>query len=291
MRVSRPSAATTAGSTGGTIDMHELKLWIWSDLHLELDPWWFPKRLPRADVAVVAGDVHRAPDSIAWLVRQLDAGVLKVRRIVYVPGNHEYYRREMTEALSRARDAARTFGIDLLDMDEVVIDGVRFLGGTLWTDYALDGDVRAATAACFARMSDHKLIEVEEAGRTRLLRTDDAREMYRAYVEWFERKLRTAHPGPTVCVTHHGVSRGSIRDKFEGNPTNPGFASDLSWLIDRYQPELWCHGHTHASADYRLGRTRVVCNPKGYGSPGFEENPAFKPRLVVRLPVTDGPQG
>lgn len=291
MRVSRPSAATTAGSTGGTTVMHELKLWIWSDLHLELDTWWFPKRLPRADVAVVAGDVHRAPDSIAWLVRQLDAGVLKVRRIVYVPGNHEYYRREMVEALGQARDAARILGIDFLDMDEVVIDGVRFLGGTLWTDYALDGDVRGAAAACFAGMNDHKLIEVAEAGRTRLLRTDDVREMHRAYVEWFERKLKTLHPGPTVCVTHHGVSRASIGPKFEDAATNPGYASDLTGLVDRYQPELWCHGHVHASRDYRLGRTRVVCNPKGYGSPGFEENLGFRPRLVVKVPVPGGPLG
>jgi predicted phosphodiesterase len=264
--------------------MDELKLWIWSDLHLELDSWWFPKRLPRADVAVVAGDIHRAPDSIAWLVRQLDAGVLKVRRVVYVPGNHEYYRREIVAALSQARDAARTFGIDLLDMDEVVIDGVRFLGGTLWTDYALDGDIRAAAKACFEGMNDHKLIEVEEVGRTRLHRTDDDREMHRAYVDWFRRKLETEHPGPTVCVTHHGVSRNSIAPKWMEKPTNPGYASDLTWLIARHQPELWCHGHVHQNRDYRLGRTRVVCNPKGYGGPGFEENLGFKPRLIVRIP-------
>jgi Icc-related predicted phosphoesterase len=30
------------------------------------------------------------------------------------------------------------------------------------------------------------------------------------------------------------------------------------------RPALWLHGHTHGSCDYKLGDTRVVCNPMGY---------------------------
>lgn len=263
--------------------MDELKLWIWSDLHLEIDPWWFPEDLPGADVAVVAGDVHRAIDTIGWLVRQLDAGVLKVRRVVYVPGNHDFYWREMTDALREARDAARTYGIDLLDMDEVVVEGVRFLGGTLWTDYALDGDPAGGMEACRA-LKDHKAIHLRKDGRTGPFLPQDARAMHVEYVEWFRRRLETRHPGPTVCVSHHGVSRSSVGDRWLGDKTTSGFASDLMGLIDEHQPEIWCHGHTHESHDYRLGRTRVLCNPKGYGTVGMEENRAFDPRLVVTIP-------
>jgi hypothetical protein len=283
MRVSSPSAATTAGLAGGTPAMDELKLWIWSDLHLEIDPWWFPEDPPEADVAVIAGDVHRATETIGWLVRQLDAGVMKVRRVIYVPGNHDFYWREMGEALREARDAARTFGIDLLDMDEVVIEGVRFLGGTLWTDYALDGDVAGAMEAARA-LKDHKAIHLHRDGRTRPFEPEDARAMHLACVAWFRDRLSTPHPGPTVCVSHHGVSRMSVGERWEADPATAAFASDLMGLIDGHQPELWCHGHTHESHDYRLGRTRVVCNPKGYGTAGMEENKLFDPRLVVAVP-------
>ena len=61
---------------------------------------------------------------------------------------------------------------------------------------------------------------------------------------------------------------------------NPCFASRLDGLIEASGPALWVHGHTHTSFDYRIAGTRVVCNPKGYGT----ENTAFDPGLVVEIP-------
>lgn len=37
------------------------------------------------------------------------------------------------------------------------------------------------------------------------------------------------------------------------------------------------HGHIHAQSDYRVGETRVICNPAGYE--GLNHNP----RLLVEL--------
>lgn len=264
--------------------MNVLKLWIWSDLHQEIDRWEFPARLPRADVAVVAGDLHRLPDAVDWLVRRLDAGILKVRRVVLVPGNHEYYRREMTNALRRARTEARDLGIYLLDGDEVVIGGVRFLGGTLWTDYAILGDAEAGMAACLDKIAnDYSLIGIEDGGSVRRFTTERALALHRAYVDWLAERLAVPFQGPTVVVTHHGPTLASTDPERRDEAFTAGFASDLTWLIERFQPDLWVHGHTHASCDYRIGRTRVICNPKGYGLNGDEENRGFEPRLVVKL--------
>jgi len=55
--------------------------------------------------------------------------------------------------------------------------------------------------------------------------------------------------------------------------------SDLSSEIERWQPDLWVHGHVHDSFDYRVGRTRVLCNPRGCG----DENRDFNPGLVVEV--------
>ena len=60
---------------------------------------------------------------------------------------------------------------------------------------------------------------------------------------------------------------------------SPAFVSNLSEIIDPRQPALWVHGHVHTSFDYRVGATRVLCNPHGYGA----ENPDFDPRLVVEV--------
>lgn len=58
-----------------------------------------------------------------------------------------------------------------------------------------------------------------------------------------------------------------------------GFASDCEDLILATQPDFWIHGHMHNSADHRVGATRIVCNPNGYGN----ENSLFDSALVVEV--------
>lgn len=55
----------------------------------------------------------------------------------------------------------------MLDRESLVIDGVRILGATLWTDYDLQGDQITGQVACMKRMNDHRLIETEAAGPSR----------------------------------------------------------------------------------------------------------------------------
>ena len=50
-------------------------------------------------------------------------------------------------------------------------------------------------------------------------------------------------------------------------------------FILEHQPRLWIHGHTHESFDYEIGKTRVVCNPRGYAS--TEENKEFRPDYTL----------
>jgi len=96
-----------------------------------------------------------------------------------------------------------------------------------------------------------------------------------------DEELRKPFDGPTVVITHHAPSPRSIAGKFRGNPLNPAFASNLEPIIVAHQPVLWIHGHMHDSFDYRISKTRVVCNPRGYFP--NELNPAFDPNFVIQL--------
>ena len=89
-----------------------------------------------------------------------------------------------------------------------------------------------------------------------------------------------AHRRPCSRIRHHAPSRRSIRPWFEGDPFNCAFASDLDRVIERFQPELWVHGHMHDPVDERLGRTRLVANPAGYR---YEAKEGFDPALVLDL--------
>jgi hypothetical protein len=46
---------------------------------------------------------------------------------------------------------------------------------------------------------------------------------------------------------------------------NGGFGSDLDdFIIDHPEIQVWTHGHTHDPFNYKIGNTRVICNPRGY---------------------------
>jgi predicted phosphodiesterase len=248
-----------------------MKIRVLSDLHLEFAAWTPPAA--DADVVVLAGDIHIGARGLEWAREQFPS-----LPIIYVSGNHEFYGGQMQQVSAALRAAAQSLDINVLDTGELVLDGTRFLGTTLWTDFALYGtgarllrsmnDARAA-------ISDFRMIR---HGPAELFRPEIAREMHLAQVKWLEGKLAEPFDGPTVVVTHFVPHRRSIHPKYEGDEFNPAFASDLAHLVAP-PVTLWIHGHTHESFDYAVNGTRVVCNPRGYLP--IEPNPAFDPLFVV----------
>ena len=261
-----------------------MRLWILSDLHMEQCHWSLPSDMAGgADIAVLAGDVHTPlTRSIEWLAAQRDTGAFHGMEIVMVAGNHEFYHAEMRTERSWAAALARQHGIHYLDRSSVVLGGVRFVGCTLWTDYKLYGDAARAMAVAGRSLNDHALIEV---GR-RTFSPQHALEEHRADCRWLREVMAEPFDGPTVVVTHHGVSLQSVDPKYADDLLTPAFSSHLDDLVADSGAVLWVHGHTHDSFDYAIGTTRVLCNPKGYGpgrSSARHENSAFDPRLVVTL--------
>ena len=271
-----------------------MRLWVLSDLHVSpraaRAATMFADAMPSADVAVVAGDLcEGAEDAITFLARTITLTM----PVVYTLGNHEFYGEYLEEARRTARAwAARTSNLYLLDDDEVIINGVRFVGSTLWTNYALySHGERARQPASMAiagrLLADHSQILMEPVQTGFIARNfspRDALTLHEQSVAFLDQALARTHLGSTVVVTHHAPHPQSVSKRFENHPLTPAFVSDLSSLIDRHQPDVWIHGHTHQPFDYLvepLGgtATRVICNPRGY----LNENPSFNSRLVVEV--------
>lgn len=267
-----------------------MKLWVFSDLHLEGCAWG-PSNRPDFDVLVAAGDIHDPGHlAVPWL-----AEVAGGKPVIYVPGNHEWYaHREaftVEQETARLREAAAAHSSVHLLMDEaVVIDGVRFLGSTLWTDFAIGGNAEGAMAYAAIGMNDHRVIYTGSVGSR--MSPFESRDWHRKSRAWLEDELpKTSVPGQeswgsTIVVTHHLPHPRSVDPRYKTSPLNPAFASDLTELVENGGAALWIHGHTHASVDYQAGATRVVCNPKGYGprEPGGRyENAAFDPGKLVEV--------
>jgi predicted phosphodiesterase len=251
-----------------------LKLNVLSDLHLTLGPPRAPDN--DADVVILAGDVARPPEAIAW-ARQL------AKPVLYVPGNHEFYGGSVDATLRALRELAAGTNVRVLDDDDAAIDGVRFVGSTLWTDFNLFGtagerDVAMEEARHFMR--DFTRINRDDDTQTPFTPEDSAAR-FRIHAGYLEERLRVAAQGPTVVVTHHAPSRRSVHPRFAPSRLNACFVSDLEHLLDGTRVQLWVHGHTHDSFDYVVNGTRVVCNPRGYAKNGVDENARFDVNFCV----------
>ena len=251
-----------------------MNIQVLSDLHLEFGND-LPTLAPDADVVVLAGDI--APYRLAVL-REIAAAW--IAPVLYVPGNHEYYEGDIDAVGSAMAERCAALGIELLDRRSVVLDGVRFIGATLWTDFALNGvaDAFYAKRTAANAMPDFRVI----ACRGGVFTPDESVSRHDADRNFIEAELRTAaEAGETaVVVTHHAPTPRSIRPWYVGNSLNPAFASDLETLIARHAPPLWIHGHMHDSIDEQLGATRVLANPGGYSA---SENPPFDPHLCAAV--------
>jgi predicted phosphohydrolase len=262
------------------------RLWIFSDLHQDwADNAWDPAAHAPAggfDIAVVAGDVHMPlTKALDWLGDRLP-GV----PTIYVPGNHDFWedgggdRYTFDDMVARGRDAAARHGVHLLLDDSVTLDGVRFMGGTLWTDLRLGSwSLGHALKSSRQGMNDYKRIRRRPGGKHKYVRTIDTLALHRATTAFLDAQLAVPCSYPTVVVTHHAPHAKSLSDP--NMDSRWCYASDLGGLIHHHQPDLWIHGHLHSRADYRIGVTRIVCNPRGH----IEEpsSRTFDPSLMIQV--------
>lgn len=268
------------------------KIWVLSDLHGEFKPDDHALVKPDgADAVVFAGDIHKVRHAVSY-ARSL-AGDLP---LILLAGNHEHYNSKLTvaagnELLSslagedREKNGHQTFFLEnsavTLKLREEI---VTFIGATFWTDFRLFRNYKRAVEIAKERMYDFEVI-LGAAAPYRPLYPSDTFVWHKQSRTFIEGELRTERPHKTVVVTHHAPSPQSVAPKYQQDGLTPAFVSDCTDLLE-LGADLWVHGHTHDSFDYLVGKTRVVCNPRGYpvsvGHCGFE-NPAFDPRFTVDI--------
>lgn len=244
-----------------------MRIHLLSDLHLEFEP--FKPLVHDADVVVLAGDIHVKAKGVPWALDTFECPVL------YVPGNHEFYNGHLTATLEKMRALADQ-NVHVMDRDVLVLNGVRFVAATMWTDFASMGNAYEAALAAQSAMTDFRVIRT--AGYRRIRPADLTKEA-KASRRWLKETLSAPFDGRTVVVTHHAPSLRSL----QGSPHADGlldaaYANDWE---DLFGPpvDLWLHGHSHFGVDYVCNGTRVVSNPRGY--PG--EETGFKPDLIIDI--------
>jgi len=252
---------------------------IVSDLHMEIWKQWFPEiDYGDADVVVFLGDIGNGTDPLHMMKKVKDAK--EGREVIYIIGNHEYYKHNFAVMNENIHELAEEFGIILLDKGTVKIGGVTFIGATLWTDYEINTTVPKVIAMAAAKtgINDHRVIHTDEG----LFSPEQAAEMNAEEKEFIFSEIAKAGRDDCVVLTHHAPSKLCVAPEFIGSPLNGAFCNEWDDQITEDGPLLWAFGHTHWDVDFELGHTRVVSRQLGYpGERVSTKQPPFEPLLIV----------
>lgn len=253
-----------------------------SDLHTEFG---IVERLhdsmikTKADVLILAGDIA-CHNTITYMLCEIQE--LSGKEIIFVPGNHCYYgttRKTLDKELYDIKNLNRH--IHVLIEKDICIGNVCFIGSTGWWD----GSGGSITETVKHGLNDFRLIYdlMDEGNLDGIVWGRKAQTYLSSRMHW----LRHNMPDMKLCVvTHHYPHYLSLAPEFAGSPINTCFGNRWEWMIERYQPEFWIHGHTHNVFDYIVEgddptkKTRIVCNPQGYP---HEYVSNYNPSLVIEM--------
>jgi DNA repair exonuclease SbcCD nuclease subunit len=178
-----------------------MKIAIMSDLHLEFDAqyagdelgkqpgntfdFYLPPPQPRADLIVLAGDIHDGSLGIDWVVRHFSTPA------VVIAGNHEGYGHELfrTITINRKRASATEGRVVFPERNtrvHTIASGerIRLLGATLWNDFQLSGRPTESMRIAEQELEDFRMIKLERGYKLRSLLPADTVRLHRASVKF-----------------------------------------------------------------------------------------------------------
>ena len=273
-----------------------MNIQLLSDLHLETHPHFVPEFAPGADVLILAGDIGSYQEG-SMLVTQGDNDFGLARfspradlaawpvPVFFVPGNHEYDGMPFEEAHARLQEACERLQITWLHRRVKVMNGVRWIGCTLWSDFeALVPQQGPLTQQLKAREKAERAADfyLRKTGTTldgKPFLSDAVRAQAQADQAWLTQALSEPFEGVTVVVTHFAPSLKSADPRYGLTPGTAGFCNALDHLLPK--ANLWLHGHLHCAHDYVHAGCRVVANPLGYARKN--EQLAFEARKIWRV--------
>jgi len=205
------------------------------------------------DVLVLAGDIASGSTNTMDVIKFfLDQGF---PQIVYVPGNHEYYGTSFDEFNAKMENKCFAYdNVHFLNPGSVEIGGVKFVGGTLWTNFAEDPIAQSAARRGINDFRQIRGFDVNRCAQT-----------YYQHLDYIKQQYEQRGNSKVVVVTHFLPARECIAPRFRGpDLINDYFANNLGEYISTMSSTTWLFGHTHDATDITLGDTRVVANPHGY---------------------------
>lgn len=192
-----------------------MKIQVISDLHQEFGTT--DLFFDNSDIVVLAGDVNLGTKGIDWIKIHIPN-----KPIIYVLGNHEYYKGSYPKTLNKIKEAAKDSNVFVLEDSFVDIEGIRFHGSTLWTDFSIFGDPRYYGFLCQNGMNDYKMIRRDPSYSK--MRSIDIFKIHQFSRAWLTESLEESKEMRNIVVTHHAPSLKSVPEHFKKDPLTAAYA-------------------------------------------------------------------
>lgn len=239
-----------------------MKIQVMSDIHLEFGDLHDVGALlgsideDKDATLVIAGDIGllKKPTAIEYFVEEV---AVKFKYVVLISGNHEVYSFDIANQAEAWDDIIKDIpNVFWLDNETITLDGINFIGSTFWSDITTDPVHRFRIQSS---MNDYAIINSNGKPFT----VEDSVKLHIASRNFVFNELNTLFGQKNVVVTHHNPTMHTAKI-YRGNFLNSAYGTDYEDEIKSFGPKLWIYGHTHHSADYMVGETRLICNPRGY---------------------------
>ena len=241
---------------------------ILSDLHME--GYHFNYEYLGEDMVILAGDIH-TQNRHGELFDKIPSNV----QILMVSGNHSYYRGEFHSTNAKLLELETKYpNFKFLNNSSFLYNDIYFYGGTMFTDFLLYGVTDQFAMEIEAENGINDFYTIKNGDKT--WRAKDHIEQHHKFVVGLKEFLDIAGE-KKVIISHFCPSVKSVHPRYGSGLLNGYFAANMEKFMG--WKGYWFFGHTHDSFDYKMGETRVICNPKGYGN----ENVHFDPKLIVPL--------
>lgn len=233
-----------------------MKFYYVSDIHLEHIPDFYLYQVLKSfddisvnDSLILVGDICNPYRQLNILINYLKN---KVKYIIYISGNHEYYGSSINYTDSFISSLEKTYdNFYYLNNKKIVVNDIEILGGTGWSN-VLNNRV--------SNLNDFKVINGMTPEKMTLL--------YESFYMFLKENIN--NDKNQIIISHFLPCKKLISKKFKDDPLNFYFCNGVYDTLYDCSPKYWLYGHDHNKyTRKKINNTIFLTNQGDYGNLKF----------------------
>lgn len=244
------------------------KCQIASDLHVDINNWnniipFFKNKNSEADILLLAGDTCQ--DNYSKRKLFFNKHILpNYKHVIEVSGNHDFYGSHWN---TNHNYNFTENNYHHLDNGVIKIEGVNFVGSTLWSDVLLNQSRNIEKY-----INDYHYIN---GFGVKISRTE-----FKKNTEFIFNQLENKN-NLNIVITHHLPFDNLTSSEYVQSELSSAYSSNVQDAVfgRDINAKYWIHGHSHNFCEKQIYGCNFLRNPYGYEKNG--ENSDFKTHIIT----------